>query len=244
MNRDHILSEIRRTATTNSGVPLGRSRFRDETGIKESDWSGRFWSRWSDAVKEAGFEPNELQSKLSDDELLLAFASLIEKLGHIPTHPEVRLHARANPGFPSHNTFARFGAKEALLARVHGLAAALPDKFPLALALCEPHAPISDSQNDEDEIATAEAPFEFGFVYLMRSAGHYKIGRTNAIGRRERELAIQLPEKVRTVHSIKTDDPAGIEEYWHKRFASTRKNGEWFELSPEDVAAFRRRKFM
>jgi len=61
---------------------------------------------------------------------------------------------------------------------------------------------------------------------------------------RERELAIQLPEKVKVMHSIKTDDQSGIEEYWHKRFAGRRKNGEWFELTADDVVAFRSRKFM
>ena len=29
-----------------------------------------------------------------------------------------------------------------------------------------------------------------GYVYLLRAGKHYKIGRSNAVGRRERELAI------------------------------------------------------
>lgn len=52
-----------------------------------------------------------------------------------------------------------------------------------------------------------------GFVYLLRSGKNYKIGRSNAVGRRLRELAIQLPQKPKMIHVIETDDPEGIEQY-------------------------------
>jgi len=78
----------------------------------------------------------------------------------------------------------------------------------------------------------------------MKSGQYYKLGRSNAAGRREYELSIQMPEKLVTVHTIRTDDPVGIEAYWHQRFGAKRKNGEWFDLSAADVKAFKQRKFM
>ena len=52
-----ILDEIRRTAAENSGQVLGRRGFLNETGIKASDWD-KYWDRWGDAVRAAGFKPN------------------------------------------------------------------------------------------------------------------------------------------------------------------------------------------
>ena len=83
-----------------------------------------------------------------------------------------------------------------------------------------------------------------GFVYLLKAGVYFKIGRSSSFERRSRELAIQLPERAERVHVIRTDDPIGIELYWHRRFESKRKNGEWFELSSQDVKAFKRRRFM
>ena len=80
------------------------------------------------------------------------------------------------------------------------------------------------------------------FVYLMKSGRHYKIGRTSSLGRREWELGIKIPIPPKTIHSIETDDPVAVEAYWHKRFSDKRGEGEWFDLSPEDITAFKRWK--
>lgn len=222
MTKDHIVSEIRRTAAANKGEALGRERFLSETGIKESDWYGKYWVRWGDAIKEAGLRPNQLNTALSDEHLLRNVAELVKELGHFPVIGEIKLKARATPGFPSHNTFRRFGGKGALAAKVQAWCLAKGDSA--TAAKCA--AAFADTQAVEPPAISPNV--DLGFVYLLKSGQFYKIGRSNAVGRRERELAIQLPEKAQVVHSIKTDDPTGIEEYWHRRFDDRRKNGEWF----------------
>lgn len=238
MTKDHILAEIRRTAHSNGGVPLGVSRFLAETGIKASDWFGKYWSRWGDALREAGYEPNTLRGAFPDEFLLQHLVALIRELGRFPGEGEMRLKKRRDPTFPNEKGYARFGTKAELFSRVRDYCrahAGHEDVEALCPIVLAPNPPDSE-ERDALEL--------YGFVYLLRAGRHYKIGKTNAAGRRERELAIQLPEKAQTVHVIRTDDPTGIEAYWHNRFAAKRGNGEWFALDAADVKAFRRRKFM
>lgn len=234
MDRETIISEIKRTAAENGGKPLGRERFQAETGIRPHHVM-KYWARYGDALKEAGLSPNAFQEAFDEAAVLRRVAELARELGRFPTWGDFRVKRTNDSTFPSHGVFARFPKPE-LVPKVAAFCAATPG-FDDVAAMCV----VEPEQTEPD--AKADASND-GFVYLLKSGRHYKIGKTNSVGMRERQLQIQLPEQARTVHSIKTDDPTGIEAYWHRRFEAKRKNGEWFELSAQDVAAFRRRKFM
>jgi Meiotically Up-regulated Gene 113 (MUG113) protein len=232
--KQEILSEIRRAAQENGGKPLGVARFETETGIKPYDWE-KFWARFGDAVKEAGFVPNQPQGAYDDGFLLEKIVGLMRTLGRFPTFREFTGARTVDADFPNKKVFQRLGSKAQLATKVlefcHG-----KDGYDDIAAFCssvfvKPHAVASDDGKVSDLV---------GEVYLFKSGRYYKIGKTKDTVRRGSEIRIQLPEKVNLIHSIKTDDPSGIESYWHNRFESKRMNGEWFDLNPSDVKAFKR----
>lgn len=237
MDKQHIINEIKRTAEKNNDIPLGTERFYAETGIRKTDWYGKYWARWGDAIVEAGYAPNKLKGSYEDEWVIEKFISLIQELGRYPVTGELRLKAKQDKNFPSHTVFSRVG-KKAELARKTIEYCERKGGLNNIVEICKP---ITPSQAEYKKSKEQEV---IGYVYLMKSGRYYKIGRTNALGRREYDLGIQLPEKITTIHTIKTDDPIGIEAYWHKRFEEKHRNGEWFELSNEDIKAFKRRKFM
>jgi hypothetical protein len=190
-------------------------------------------------LAEAGFPPNQMNPRRADDDMLQRLAELVQELGHYPVIAELKMKASADKTFPSPKTFDRFGGKRGVATRLQAFA--VERGIDAVAALCTPV--LAGDAEDVSPAATPEAA-PVGVAYLVKSGRFYKVGRSNAVGRRQYELAIQLPEKATLVHSIATDDPPGIEGYWHRRFADRRRNGEWFELTTGDVAAFRRRKFM
>lgn len=237
MKKQHILDEIKRTASANGGVPLGGERLFSETGIKSSDWRGKYWARWSDAVIEAGFEPNELNSAYEETEVFEQLARLTRKYGKYPTNAEMRLERRSNSAFPSDGVIGRFGRKDLVVGKLRDFCKG-NSEFDDVLDLLGNAAIAQEPVVDERRAA------KDGYVYLIKSGKHYKIGFTNDMARRSKEITLELPERHETIHVITTDDPPGIEAYWHQRFKDKRGNGEWFLLSATDVKVFRRRKFM
>jgi Meiotically up-regulated gene 113 len=240
VKKEHILTEITRTATANGGVPLGEARFEAETGIKRMDWFGKHWPKWGDAVREAGFTPNELKKALEADKLLGKYAQFARELGRLPTPAELLLKGRNDPDFPHPTTFGRrFGTKPAIARRLIEYFS-LQGGFEDVVQYCEDYlhsfSPVEDDNGpSRDKVAV-------GYVYRLKhgSRREYKIGRTNNRLRREGEIGIELPERVEPIYVIETDDPAGVEAYWHRRFADKRLKNEWFTLTADDVRAFKR----
>jgi len=218
---------------------LGEARFEAETGIKRTDWFGIHWPKWSDAVREAGFTPNELNRPFDTELLLRKFAQYTRELGRLPTAGELRMKRRSDPDFPSWNVFARFGTKAEMTRKLIEYCQS-QQEFKDVIEQCEDYLSSSSPAND-DEVASRDKVV-IGYVYLLKhgSRREYKIGRTNNRLRREGEIGIELPEKVEPIHVIETDDPAGIEAYWHRRFSDKRLKNEWFSLTADDVRAFKR----
>lgn len=226
--KNQIISEIRRTAAENGGVPLGRQRFHHETGIREGDWNGRYWARWGDALEEAGVSRNKLNEAFPEEEVLAKLSAFVSELGRFPVRTELMIKRRTDPLFPSHNVFVRHGTKAGMADRLLGYAR--KHRQDDVAAICE--VVTKEATLCGEESVEASTELVLGSVYLIKSRRFYKIGKTNSVGRRERELTIQLPEKVALVHSISTDDPGGIEEYWHKRFAERRRMGSGSNCQP------------
>jgi hypothetical protein len=236
----HILAEIKRLAEASGGKPPGAQALARETGIKKSDWYPQLWLRWGDALQEAGFARNTFTTEALTDEFLLGhYSQLAQRLGHLPIQGEMIRESKAQASFPSEKAFRRFGGKDKLLRAVLAFCRAHPG-FGDVVDFCE--AALNIQHDDNDSQHERKSRMATGFVYLMKSGPHYKVGRTNSVGRREWELGIKIPVPPRTIHYVETDDPVGIEAYWHKRFEAKRGEGEWFNLSAETVVAFKRWK--
>lgn len=75
-----------------------------------------------------------------------------------------------------------------------------------------------------------------GYIYLVEGPNCYKIGKSVDVPSRTRSFGLQLPFPTTLIHSIPTSDMVWAEASMHRTFAHCRMNGEWFDLSPDEVA--------
>lgn len=243
MTREEILEAVRDVVRRTGKVP-GRMLFENETGIRQHEWYGRFWPRWGDVLSEAGFSPNQKTTSADRDAVAAAYLQWVEELGRLPTEGELRVKNHSSKDFPGRQAIRNALGLKAERVRTlldYAMSTGAAERTISVLREAVDATPVPVDMHDTEALQPEVAE---GFVYLMRSGKNYKIGRTNALDRRQYEIGVQLPEKFEPIHSIRTDDPSGIEAYWHSRFHAKRLNGEWFRLSADDVRAFKRRKFM
>lgn len=73
-------------------------------------------------------------------------------------------------------------------------------------------------------------------VYLMKMGEYCKIGFTRTSStKRKTVLQSGSPLPIEIIHEISTPNYKDVERSLHERFASKRRSGEWFALSPDDI---------
>lgn len=247
-DKRYIIGEIQRTAESNGGEPLGQRAFEKATGISRHQWKGRYWVRWPDALSEAGFKPLEGTPAFDVEDIIEEIAKLIRKYGRYPVEAEILFEKRGNGNerIPSPGVLrSELGRKPEAIKRIIEYCSPIEDLADVIAILSKDSDGPEISINDGMPYSSARQARASGYVYLVKSGKLYKIGCTENHWRRKSELHKQTAEGISEVHTIAAiDDAPGIEKYWHDRFADKRQHGEWFDLSPEDIGAFRKRKWM
>ncbi|WP_273854002.1 GIY-YIG nuclease family protein [Guptibacillus spartinae] len=86
---------------------------------------------------------------------------------------------------------------------------------------------------------------EAGFVYFLREhlCGSIKIGYSRNLDQRLIRFGVTLPFDVELAHAIYSQNVQTTEKLLHKYFEGKRLNGEWFQLSEEELNEIRRMNF-
>jgi hypothetical protein len=238
MTKEKILSVIQELARDRGGR-IGLATFLKATGIPEKQILGKHWATWNEALTEAGIATASFgKPRTPEEPVLEAVVLLIARLQKWPTENELSLARRRDSSFPSLKVIRRLRRE----GNLPGKLLAHCNNRPELKNVVEIAARQASSEPLEDN-SYKRAPIQ-GYVYMMRSGRRYKIGHSNSPARRHREVRLDLPDPTILVHSIETDDPNGIEAYWHRRFDQKRiRDTEFFRLDASDIAAFKRRKY-
>jgi hypothetical protein len=239
MTKDAIIKRIRELAAERGGH-VSFDVFVDESGIKANWLRGQEWfTGWNSLLSEIGLEtrnfsvPRTPLSRIAE-----AVAVLIERDERWPTQDDLRRERARDRSFPSLRVIKPH-RKSGALAKLIVALGETPGQFAKASMIARKHLSA--------EMETVDAgPNERvkGYVYMLRSGRRYKIGKSTDPSRRYREVRLELPDETHQVHTIPTDDPTGIEVYWHQRFSAKQiRNTEFFALDANDVQAFKRRKY-
>ena len=78
------------------------------------------------------------------------------------------------------------------------------------------------------------------YVYLISDSNtyNYKIGISNNPEKRIKELQTGNENKLKIIHKVLCENYKNVETALHNQYSFLKVNGEWFELSNDDVISF------
>jgi hypothetical protein len=89
----------------------------------------------------------------------------------------------------------------------------------------------------EDALQRKKKKVSFGFVYLIElENGLFKIGKAKEVSARMKVFTVSFPMKWTIAHYFSSQDYSIAEDTLHKKFCDKREIGEFFRLTPADVA--------
>lgn len=186
--RKHIVDEIRRLAEAKDGQPPGKLMFARQTGIREHQWSGVLWARWSDALAEAGYEGNTLQGRFDTSDVLTKIIEACRHYGRITTVSEMKLYQRNDLDFPSKGAIAsHFPTKVELFA-------AVAQRASQGAAFRDIAAMLPGERKGDTSYRARGPKISEGYVYLLKSGNYYKISQSNDLERCVKKIWLALPD--------------------------------------------------
>ncbi|KKS98531.1 MAG: hypothetical protein UV73_C0001G0052 [Candidatus Gottesmanbacteria bacterium GW2011_GWA2_43_14] len=234
--KQDIIKELQRYAKEIGKTPSQKVFF-DNTEVGIYDRM-RFWPNYGELVREAGLTPNEFdKTKYNHDQLCRLFIRMVRDGGKWPTRGILDVKHHSDLSFPDSSTFYKKLGLTSELAKT--ILKFVGDKrgYKDIVDICN----IVIREN-EDINFPAEEGVVPGYIYLGKQNGSYKIGKSKNPNRRREDITLLGSEPFELVHEIKTDDMNGVEKYWHERFKSRHKRGEWFNLTRTDISAFKQWK--
>ncbi|MCW5640959.1 MAG: GIY-YIG nuclease family protein [Rhodoferax sp.] len=168
-----------------------------------------------------------------------------------PTDAEIWVDTPAGRGFWKSGAFgfaktktAGYGLNELWTEHFEGLE--LRDHSPTQRRPVGPRASRSSNISPErlnpiEVIGEPTSGTKAGVVYVLKSAYGYKVGRTRNVPARMRAFGVHLPIIYTIPLCAWFDDCHEAETRYHQIFASKRINGEWFDLTEQDLHQIRSR---
>lgn len=90
-------------------------------------------------------------------------------------------------------------------------------------------------KKDKGEVGVVDDGKKRGYVYLLKTSGKYKIGRTVKPDVRLKKYQTENPEPIEVAQLEMVYDYIGVEQQLLRDYAEKNIHGEWFDLNDKDI---------